>query len=120
MMAAQERHRQHVQTQEQPGLPIHAMGSGSSGSSQLVGRVPPVPEAQDGTVEQETPRVSAGKPHRYLTKVRPLPEKEGEDHHPLHQNVLEEKIQKITQQPVSLVEAAGIGDTRGQKEDWHQ
>ena len=120
-MAAQERCRQCIQTQEQPGLPIHVTGSGSSGSSQLVGRVPPVPEAQDGTAEQETPRVSVGKPHRHLTKVRPAPRGGGEDHHPPHQNVLEEQIQMITQQPVSLVEATGIGDAVGrQKEDWHQ
>ena len=64
MMAAQERHRQHIRTQEQPSLPIHLMGSGSSGSSQLVGGVPPVPEAQEGTAEQETPRVNAARPHR--------------------------------------------------------
>ena len=119
-MAAQERCRQCIQTQEQPGLPIHVMGSGSSGSSQLVGGVPPVPEAQDGTAEQETPRVSAGKPHRHLTKARPAPRGGGEDHHPPHQNILEEQIQMITQQPVSLVEAAGIGDASRWKEDWHQ
>ena len=41
MTAAQERCRQHIRTQEQPSLPIHVMGSGSSRSSQLVGRVPP-------------------------------------------------------------------------------
>ena len=70
-LAAQERRRQRIWTQEQPGLPIHVTGSGSSRSSQLVGRVPPVPEAQDGTAEQEIPRVSAGKLHRCLTKVRP-------------------------------------------------
>ena len=60
-MAAQERHRQCIQTQDQPSLPIHAMGSGSSRSSQLVGRVPPVPEAQEGTAEQETPRVNVAR-----------------------------------------------------------
>ena len=48
--AAQERCRQRITPQEQPGLPIHAAGSASSGSSQqLVGRVPPIPEGQDGT-----------------------------------------------------------------------
>ena len=62
VMAAQERCRQCIQTQEQPSLPIHVTGSASSGSSQLVGRVPPIPEAQDGAAEQETPRVSAGRP----------------------------------------------------------
>ena len=31
--AAQEKHRQHIRTQEQPGLPIHTTGSGSSRSS---------------------------------------------------------------------------------------
>ena len=59
--AAQERHRQHIQTQEQSSLPIHVAESASSGSSQqLVGRVPPVPEGQDGAAEQEMPRASMG------------------------------------------------------------
>ena len=61
-----------------PSLPIHMTGSGSSRSSQLVGGVPPIPEVQDGTVEQETPRVSAGKLHRLLTKARPAPGGGGE------------------------------------------
>ena len=69
-MAAQEKHRQCIQTQEQPSFPIHVTGSGSSGLSQLVGGVPPVPEAQDGTAEQETPRASVGKLHRCLAKAR--------------------------------------------------
>ena len=72
--AAQERCRQHIWTQEQPSLPIHAAGSASSGSSQqLVGRVPPIPEGQDGAAEQEMPRASTGRPHRCPTKVRPSP-----------------------------------------------
>ena len=100
-------------------MPIHVTGFGSSRSSQLVGRVPPVPEAQDGTVEQETPRVSVGKPHRHLRQDQ-LPEEDREDHHPPHQNDLEEQIQMITQQPVSLVEATGIRDTGRWKEDWYQ
>ena len=62
VMSAQERCRQHIQTQEQRSLPIHVTGSASSGSSQLVGGVPLIPEAQDGAVEQETPRVSVGRP----------------------------------------------------------
>ena len=62
VMAAQERHRQCIQPQEQPTLPIHVTGSTSSGSSQLVGGVPPVPEAQEGAAEAETPKVNAGKP----------------------------------------------------------
>ena len=118
--AAQERCRQHIWTQEQPSLPIHVTGSASSGSSQLVGRVSPIPEAQDGAVEQETTRVSAGKLHRHLTKVRPTPGGGGKDHHPPHWNVLEEQIQMTTQQPVSLEEATGIGNAGRQKEDWHQ
>ena len=61
MAVAQERCRQCIWTQEQPNLPMHVMGSASSRSSQLVGSVPPVPEAQDGTAEQQTPRVSVGK-----------------------------------------------------------
>ena len=62
MTAAQERHRQHIWPQEQPILPIHVTGSTSSGSSQLVGRVPPVPEAKEGATEAETPKVNVGKP----------------------------------------------------------
>ena len=39
----------------------HAAGTASSGSSlQLVGGVLPIPEGQDGGVEQETPRASVG------------------------------------------------------------
>ena len=102
VMAAQERCRQCIQTQEKPSLPIHMTGSGSSGSSEFLGRVPPVPEAQDGTAEQETPRISVGKLHRCLAKARPAPRGGGgEDHHPPHQNVLKEQIQMTTQQPLS-------------------
>ena len=119
--AAQERCKQHIQTQEQSGLAIHAAGSASSGSSQhLVGRVPPIPEGQDGAAKQETPRVSAGRLRRCPTKMRPTPGGGGEAHCLPHQNVLVEHIQMTIQQPVSQVEAAGIKDAGGQKEDWHQ
>ena len=64
VMAAQERCRQYIRPQEQPTLPIHTNGSTSSRSSQLVHRVPPVPEAQDGAMEPETPKVHVGKLHR--------------------------------------------------------
>ena len=73
MTTAQERCRQCIQTQEQPSLPIHMVGSASSGSSQLVGRVPPIPEGQDGAAEQETPRVSMGRLCRCPTKMRLTP-----------------------------------------------
>ena len=59
----QERCRQRIWPHEQPALPIHVSGSASSGSSQLVGGVPLVPEAQDGVVEPETPRVNAARLH---------------------------------------------------------
>ena len=57
-------------------------------------------------------------------KPRPnlLQEEEEEEmgpHLPL-QNIWEEQIQMIILQPVSQVKVAGIGDTGGQKEDWHQ
>ena len=121
MTAAQERHRQRIRTQEQPSLPIHFAGSASSRSSQqLVGRVPPIPEGQDGAAEQETPRVSVGRLHRCPTKMRLTPGGGGEAHHLPHQNVLVEQIQMTIQQPVSQVEATGIKDAGGQKEDWHQ
>ena len=82
MTAAQERCRQCIQTQEQPNLPIHATGSASSRSSQLVGRVPPVPESQDGAAEQETPSISTGRPCRCPTKIRPTPGGGGRDSPP--------------------------------------
>ena len=72
-MAAQERCSQHIWTQEQPSLPIHVTGSASSGSSQLVGGVPPIPEAQDGAAEQEMPRVSTGRLQQCPTKARLTP-----------------------------------------------
>ena len=71
VMAAQERCRQCIWTQEQPSLPTHAAGTASSGSSlQLVGGVPSIPEGQDEGIEQEMPRASAGRPHRCPMKVR--------------------------------------------------
>ena len=71
---AQDRHRQCIQTQEQPNLPVHAAGTASSGSSlQLVGRVPPIPKGQDGGTDQGMPRANAGRPHRCPMKVRPMP-----------------------------------------------
>ena len=45
-------------------LPVHANESSGSGSSQLVGGAPPVPEAQEGVMEQEMPRVNAARLHR--------------------------------------------------------
>ena len=62
--AMQERCRQCIWPLEQPALPVHASESTGSGSSQLVGGVPPVPEAQEGVVEQEMPRVNAARPRR--------------------------------------------------------
>ena len=72
--AAQERRRQHIRPQEQPILPIHLTQSASSRSSQLVGGVPVVPEAQEVIVEQETPRVNHGSGCvGGRTKARPTP-----------------------------------------------
>ena len=71
-LAAQERCRQHIQPQEQPILPIHTSGSTSSRSSQLVGGAPPVPEAQDGAAEAETPKANVGKPQRCQARARPV------------------------------------------------
>ena len=121
MTAAQERCRQQIQTQAQPSLPIHATGSASSRSSQqLVGRVPPVPEGQDGAAEQETSRVSVGRPCRCPTKARPAPGSAGKTHHLPHQNALVEQIQMTIQLPVSQMEAAGIKDAGELREDWHK
>ena len=121
MTAAQERCRQQIWTQEQPSLPIHVAGSASSESlQQLVGRVPPVPEGQDGAAEQEMPRASVGRLCRCPTNARPAPGGGGKAHHLPHQNALEEQIQMTIQLPVSQVEAAGVKDTSGLREDWHQ
>ena len=60
----QERRRQHVQPLEEPILSVHASKSTGSGSSQLVGGVPTVPEAQEGVAEPEMPRVNVARLHR--------------------------------------------------------
>ena len=64
MTAMQERCRQCIRPLKQPALPIHASESTGSGSSQLVGEVPPVPEAQEEVVEQEMTRVNVARPCR--------------------------------------------------------
>ena len=52
--AAQERCRQWIGPRNNPACPFMWAGSASSGSSQqLVGRVPTIPEGQDGAAEQE-------------------------------------------------------------------
>ena len=71
--ATQERHRQCIWPLEQPTLPVHASESTGSGSSQLVGGVPPVPETQEGAAEQEMPRVNVARLCRQQTKARPAP-----------------------------------------------
>ena len=85
--------------------------------------VPPVPEAQEVTAEQEHlglmwPDCIGGRPK--LDLLQEEEEEEVEDHHLPHWNALEEQIQMTTQQPVSLVEAAGTGDAGRWKEGWHQ
>ena len=52
---------------------MHASKSAGSGSSQLVGGVPPVPEAQDAVMELEMPRVNAARLRRRQTKTKPAP-----------------------------------------------
>ena len=119
--AAQERCRHQIWTQEQPSLPIHMAGSASSRSlQQLVGRVPPIPESQDGAADQEMPRASAGRLCRCPTKVRLTPGGGGEAHHLPHQNTLVEQSQMTIQWPVSQVEATGIEDAGEWRRDWHQ
>ena len=49
---------------EEPVLPVQANESTSSGSSQLVGGAPPVPEAQEGVTESEAPRLNAARLRR--------------------------------------------------------
>ena len=60
--AAQERRRQWIRPLEEPVLPMPVNESTSSGSSQLVGGIPTVPETQEGATEQETPRMSVARP----------------------------------------------------------
>ena len=61
-MAAQERRWQRVRPLEEPVLPVQANESTSSGSSQLVGGIPTLPEAQEGATELETPHTNAARP----------------------------------------------------------
>ena len=60
--AAQERHRQRVRPLEEPVLPVQANESTSSGSSQLVGGIPTLPETQEGATELEMPHTNAARP----------------------------------------------------------
>ena len=73
MTTAQERHRQWVRPLEEPILPVPANESTSSGSSQLVGGIPTLPETQEGVTEQETPRTNAARPCRHQVKTKPTP-----------------------------------------------
>ena len=72
MAAMQERCRQQVGPLEEPVLPVPANESTSSGSSQLVGGIPMVPETQEGVMEQEMPRVNVARPGRQV-KAKPAP-----------------------------------------------
>ena len=72
-MAAQERRRQRIRPLEEPVLPVQANESTSSGSSQLVGGIPMLPEAQEGVTELETPRTNAARPRRCQVKTKPAP-----------------------------------------------
>ena len=63
-VAVQERHRQWVRPLKEPVLPVPANKSTSSGSLQLVGGIPTVPETQEGATEQEMPRLNAARPRR--------------------------------------------------------
>ena len=118
MTAAQERCQQQVRPLEEPVLPVQANESTHSRSSQLVGGIPTLPEAQEGATEQEMPRTNAARPRRCQVKTKPAPGGGGEEvgPHLSLQNGQEEQIQ-TTLQPVSLVKVAGIGDTGEQRED---
>ena len=71
--APQERCRQLVWPLEEPILSVHASKLMDLGSSQLVGGVPPVLEAQEGAAEPEMPRVNAARPRRWQTKAKLAP-----------------------------------------------
>ena len=111
MTAVQERHRQCVRPLEEPILP----GACESNLRvldrlQLVGGVPPVPEAQDAVMELEMPRVNAARLH---VEDRPKPnllqEEEVDPHLPLR-NAREGQTQMIILWPASQVMVIGIGD----------
>ena len=98
---------------------MQANESTSSRSSQLVGGIPTLPEAQEGATELETPRTNAARPRRHQVKTKLLWEEEEEEvdpHLPL-QNGQEEQTQTTTLRPVSLEKVAGIGDAGGQRGD---
>ena len=119
-MAAQERHRQRVRPLEEPVLPVQANESTSSGSSQLVGGIPTLPEAHEGVTELETPRMNAARPRRCQVKTKPAPGGGGGGgggSPPSSQNGQEEQTLTTTLRPVSLVKVAGIGDAGGRRGD---
>ena len=64
MTTVQERRRQWVRPLEEPVLPVPVNKSTSSGSSQLVGGIPTLPETQEGATEQETPQMNVARPRR--------------------------------------------------------
>ena len=70
---AQERCRQHSRIQDLSNQPVHQVrGTGSDSSLQLEGRVPPMPENQDGATNQAEPSwPSSGRPHHCLPKLKP-------------------------------------------------
>ena len=69
----QERCLQRVRPLEEPVLPVPANESMSSGSSQLMGGIPTLPEAQEGATEPETPHTNAARPCRCQVKTKPAP-----------------------------------------------
>ena len=118
VMAAQESHRQHIWPQKPPIFPIQASGSTSSRSLQLVGGVPPVPEAQDGAMETEMPKANEGT-HDDAKPDQDQFQGEEEDHHLPHWNILKGQTLMTTQQPLSRVETTDIEGTNRHKADWH-
>ena len=101
-------------------LPVQANESTSSGSSQLVGGIPMLPEAQEGATELENAPYECGKatptPSQKPNLLREEEEEEVNPHLPL-QNGQEEQTQTTILRPVSLVKVAGIGDAGGQRGD---
>ena len=120
MGATQERCRQRVRPLKEPVLPVPVNDSTSSGSSQLVGGIPTVPETQEGAMEQEMPRLNAARPHRRQVKAKPAPGGGGggggsPPSSPERQGG--EDSDDYSTVSMSLVKAAGIGDAGGQRED---
>ena len=118
--AAQERCWQRVRPLEEPVLPVPANESTSSGSSQLVGGIPTLPEAQEGVTEQEMPHTNTARPCRRQVKTKPAPGGGGGGRWVptfLSRTARRSRLRRLLLQLASLVKFTGIGGAGEQRED---